>query len=100
MPLTPSWTATHALVPGSGGRIETGLFLPLTEALMEKVPFFSVMLSDFTALCSPLLSLYLNPSGAVALRADVPEVADCRRLLNSNRRAVPFPGSEAFEQVA
>jgi hypothetical protein len=53
--------ARHADVPGSGGRIETGPFLPLTETLIENVPFFSEMLTDFTALCSPLLSLYLKP---------------------------------------
>jgi hypothetical protein len=53
----------HADVPGSGGRIEIGPFLPLTETLIENVPFFSEMLTDFTALCSPVLSLYLKPSG-------------------------------------
>jgi hypothetical protein len=62
--LTPSCTATHALVPGAGGTSETGPFLPLIEALILNVPFRSEMLSDLTALCAPWLSLYVKPLSA------------------------------------
>ena len=47
VPPTPSCSAKHASVPGSGGTIETGPFFPAIDALIENMPLGDfLMLTD------------------------------------------------------
>jgi hypothetical protein len=58
VPSTLSCRAKQASVPGSGGTIETGPFFPVIETWIVNVPLGdALMLTDFTAPCSPLASL-------------------------------------------